>query len=211
VLARALEGRRGRALVATKVWASGRGEGREQIEQALGWFGGWVDVYQVHNLLAWRDHLPYLNELKARGKVRVVGATHYSHSAFDELRRVMESGLCGQVQVPYNVLDRAVERELLPAAAAHGIGVVAMRPLGEGWLARKPPPAEALSSLQAFGVRTWPQALLKWILSDPRVHVAIPATSSPEHMAENAEAGQPPWLDADAREYVADLARRLRT
>ncbi len=45
------------------------------------------------------------------------------------------------------------------------------------------------------------------ILSDRRCHVAIPATSSPEHMRSNAAAGEPPWLDEDARAYVARPAR----
>ena len=81
-----------------------------------------------------------------------------------------------------------------------------MRPLGEGELARKRVSAEALGPLREYGVETWPQALLKWILSDPRCHVAIPATSSPEHMRQNAAAGEPPWLDEDARAHVARLA-----
>ena len=79
VLARGLEGRRDEALVATKVWTPSAREGREQIAHALEWYGGRVDVYQVHNLVNWREHLPYLEELRERGQVRVVGATHYSH------------------------------------------------------------------------------------------------------------------------------------
>jgi diketogulonate reductase-like aldo/keto reductase len=58
VLARALDGRREQALVATKVWSADLGKGRRQIEQALAWYGGRVDVYQIHNLVAWRRWLP---------------------------------------------------------------------------------------------------------------------------------------------------------
>ena len=207
VLARALGGRRGAALVATKVWTPSAADGRRQIAQALEWYGGRVDVYQVHNLVAWREHLPVLEALRAEGKVGVVGATHYSHGAFGELLRVMETGRITQVQVPYNAADDAVAREILPAAAERGIGVIVMRPFGEGALVRRAPPAEALAPLARFGIRTWPQALLKWILSDPRVHCAIPATRHPGRMAENAAAGDPPWLDEGARRLVAGLAR----
>jgi diketogulonate reductase-like aldo/keto reductase len=81
-----------------------------------------------------------------------------------------------------------------------------MRPFAEGALLRRPPPAAALAPLHPFGVTTWAQALLKWILSDPRCQVAIPATSSPARMQENAAAGAPPWLGPDERALVARLA-----
>jgi aryl-alcohol dehydrogenase-like predicted oxidoreductase len=208
VLARALEGRREETLVATKVWTPSLSDGRKQIAEAMKLFGGVVDVYQIHNLVAWREHLPVLEDLRDRGRVRVVGATHYSHGAFGELLRVMATGRVAQIQVPYNAADREVEREILPAAAERGLGVLAMRPFGEGALVKRSPPPEALRPLERFGVRTWPQALLKWILSDPRVHCAIPATSRPERMRENAAAGDPPWLDDGARRLVEELVRR---
>ena len=208
VLARCLEGRRDQAIVATKVWTPSARDGREQIARALEWYGGRVDVYQIHNLVSWREHLPYLEELRDRGQVSVVGATHYSHGALAELMRVMATGRIAQIQVPYNVRDRAVETEVLPAAAQQGIGVIVMQPLGVGALAQRAPTAQALAPLERFGVRTWPQALLKWILSDSRVHCAIPATSSVEHMRDNAAAGNPPWFDAAARDYVTELGTR---
>jgi diketogulonate reductase-like aldo/keto reductase len=81
-----------------------------------------------------------------------------------------------------------------------------MRPLGEGALMRRPPSPEALAPLREFGVETWAQALLKWVLSDERCTVAIPATSRPERVRENAAAGEPPWLGPDERALVARLA-----
>ncbi|HEX6938562.1 MAG TPA: aldo/keto reductase, partial [Longimicrobiales bacterium] len=206
VLGRALEGRREEALVATKVWAEDVEEGRAQVARALVFFGGSVDLYQVHNLVNWRAHLDTLEAERERGVVRAIGATHWRPSAFDELRRVMETGRIGAIQVPYNPHEREVEAEILPLAEALGLGVVVMRPFGEGELLRRPPPAAELKPLEAFGVTTWSQALLKWILSDPRCHVAIPATSNPRHMAENAAAGEPPWFGAEERERVAWLA-----
>ena len=81
-----------------------------------------------------------------------------------------------------------------------------MRPLGEGSLMRRPPSPETLAPLAPYGVHTWAQALLKFILSDPRVSCVIPATSRPERMRENAEAGVGPWFNSEARDYVASLA-----
>jgi aryl-alcohol dehydrogenase-like predicted oxidoreductase len=160
----------------------------------------------VHNLVNWRQHLDLLERLRADGRVGMIGATHYQASAFGELRMVMETGRISAIQVPYNPIERDVEREILPLAADLGFGVVVMRPFAEGALLRRLPSAAELAPLAPFGVRTWPQALLKWILSDRRCHVAIPATSKPERMAENAAAGAPPWFDREARDLVARLS-----
>lgn len=208
VLGAALEGRRDDALVATKVWASDPAQGREQARRALEWFGGRVDLYQVHNLLAWPEQLTMLEGLRDEGAVAAVGATHYSPSAFEELEKVMRTGRISAVQIPYNPWEREVERRILPAADELGFGVVVMRPFAERALLRRPPDPADLAPLEPFGVETWTQALLKWILSDRRCHVAIPATSSPEHMAEDAAAGDPPWFGPQERDLVARLAGR---
>ncbi len=206
VLARSLEGRRHQALVATKVWAPSVAEGRRQVSQALDWYGGVVDVYQIHNLVNWKAQLSVLAAARDAGQVRVIGATHYSAAAFEELRQVMETGRIGAVQIPYNPKQREAERIILPLAASLNLGTIVMRPFGEGALLRRIPTPEALAPLAAFGVRTWAQALLKWILSDSRCHVAIPATSDPAHTLENAAAGEPPWFGAEERAYVLKLA-----
>ena len=207
VLGRGLEGRRGDALVATKVWTRSVDEGRQQIARALGYFGGRVDLYQVHNLVNWQGHHETLEAEKAAGRLSEIGATHYSAAAFDELETVMRSGRISFIQIPYNPAERDVERRLLPLAADLGLGVIVMRPFGEGGLFRKTPPDHALAPLAPFGVTTWAQALLKWCLSDVRCHVAIPATSKPARMTENTTAGSPPWFGADERNYGARWAR----
>jgi len=204
VLATAVAPVRVRVMIADKVWTSSAREGRAQIDRALEWYGR-VDVYQIHNLVAWREHLPVLEDLRARSAVSLIGATHYQHSAMPELMQVMETGRIQVVQIPYNAADRFVEREVLPLAQQLGIGVLIMEPLGTGSLVRNTP--KELKSLERFGVRTWAQALLKWIASDTRVHAVLPATGNPEHAIENAAAGSPPWLDPEARELIARLAK----
>jgi len=206
VLGEALGDRRQEAIVATKVWTPDDAEAERQVQRALGWYDGRVDLYQVHNLVAWRERLTLLERERDQRTIVAIGATHHSPSAFGELAEVMRTGRISAIQVPYNPHERDVEHEILPLAEDLGIGVVVMRPLGGGRLVRDDPGPAALEPLRAFGVETWGQALLKWVLSDPRCHVAIPATSRPGRMRENAAAGAPPWLDDEARAYVARLA-----
>jgi aryl-alcohol dehydrogenase-like predicted oxidoreductase len=207
VLAGSLGSMRDRALVATKIWTRSADEGRQQAERALKYLGGRIDLYQVHNLVNWRAQLALLEELHASGRVAAIGATHYSPSAFPELEEVMRTGRITAIQVPYNPREREVERRILPLASELGLGVVVMRPFGEGALvSRGTPPAASLEPLKHFGITTWPQALLKWVLSDARCHVAIPATFSLAHLRENAAVGQPPWFTSDERAYVSRLA-----
>ena len=143
---------------------------------------------------------------REQGLVGLIGATHYSAAAFPELAEIMATGRVDTVQVPYNPMQREVERTILPLADERGLGVLLMRPLGEGQLMRRPPAQAELEPLRPFGVTTWGQALIKWGLSDPRVHVSLTATAHPERLAENAAAGQPPWFGPEERAYVLRLA-----
>ena len=208
VLGLALDGRRDEAIVATKVWTADDAEAERQIEASLRHAHGHIELYQVHNLVAWPARLDRLERLRGDGLVDVLGATHYEPWAFDELMTVMRSGRIGFVQVPYNPLERDVERSVLPLAEELGLGVMLMRPFGRGSVLRRWPSEADLAPLAAFGVTTWPQALLKWGLSDPRCTVSIPATSRPGRMTENAAAGNPPWFGPDERDLVTRLATR---
>jgi diketogulonate reductase-like aldo/keto reductase len=205
-LGSALAGRRAEATVATKIWAPSVAEGCEQYARQVDWFGR-VDIQQIHNLIAWREHLDWLERERDEGRIDKLGVTHYQSSAFPKLAGALRTRRFDVVQLPYNPHERDVENELLPLAAELGIAVIVMRPLGEGALLRTSPAPEALDPLRPFGVETWAQALLKWVLSDDRVDVAIPATSRAERAAENARAGEPPWFGPDERALVAQLAR----
>ncbi len=102
LLAEGLGARRSEAFVATKVWASSAVEGRRQLDRAVSWYGGRIELMQIHNLVAWRDHLPMLESARDDGRVGLIGATHHSFGAFAELARLMATGRIDVIQVPYN-------------------------------------------------------------------------------------------------------------
>lgn len=202
-LGAALAGRRDAASIATKIWTPDLDEGRRQHEAQRHSFGR-VEIEQVHNLVAWREHLEWIEEERNAGQIDRIGVTHWSPGSFGELEAALETGRFDTVQIPLNPLEREAERRILPLAAERGIAVIVMRPLGGsgGTRLRLEPPSKELDPLRAVGIETWAQALLKWALSDARVDLVIPATSRPERVVENALAGSPPWFSPDERALV---------
>jgi len=179
-----------RPFLATKVWTRGRAAGQAQIAESMRRLrADPLDLLQVHNLLDWEEHLPTLRELKAGGRIRYLGVTHYARSAFDDLERLMRTERLDFVQLPYSVATREAERRLLPVAAETGTAVLVMRPFEEGALFRsvrgKPLPPWAAE----LGAAAWSELFLKFILAHPAVTAALPATSNPRHLAENVRAG----------------------
>jgi aryl-alcohol dehydrogenase-like predicted oxidoreductase len=203
VLGQAVDGRRDDVFIATKIWTPSQEQGRFQFDAQLHYFDGHVELEQIHNLVAWEQHLTWLQEEREQGRIRFIGATHYQPSAFDELEAVMRTGQIDAIQVPYNPREREAESRILPLAEELGIGVIVMRPFAEGELMPGPPEDQ----LEPLGVGSWAEALLKWIVSDERVTCVIPATSDPAHAAANAAAGQGRWLDEEQRRLVETLAR----
>ena len=202
VLSRALGDRRRDAFVATKVWTSSVDEARAHYRRQLGWFGGRIDLLQVHNLVGWRAHIGWLEAEREAGRIGEIGVTHYQPGVFGELETALRTGRFGSVQIPLNPAERESEQRILPLAADLGLGVLVMRPFGQGGLLHGPFPRE----LADAGLRGWPDALLRWTLSDARVTVALAATVSPAHALANAASGAGPWLDPEVRDLVARLA-----
>ena len=192
--------------VATKVWTSGREAGIAQMEQSLRRLRARrLDLMQIHNLLDWRTHLRTLRTWKDEGRIRYLGVTHYTASAYDELERVLRSEPLDFVQVNYSLGEREAERRILPLAHERGIAVLVNRPFSEGGLFQRvrgralPPWAAELDC------ESWAQFFLKWILAHPAVTCVIPGTSRPQHVVDNMKAGVGKLPDAATRERMAAL------
>jgi diketogulonate reductase-like aldo/keto reductase len=192
-----------RLFSATKVWTPLGPYGPTQMRRSLAlWKLARVDLMQVHNLLNWRAHLPTLRAWKVDGRVRHIGVTTSHGSAHDEMQRVIdgERGI-DFMQITYNPVDRRAE-PLMERAAGRGIAVIANRPFDGGALlerlARMPLPGVAAE----LGCEHWATLVLKWELAHPAVTVAIPATTNPEHVAQNLAALRGPLPDAAQREAI---------
>lgn len=202
VVGGAIAARRADAYVATKVWAATVDDGRVQFRRQLAWFAGRVDLLQVHNVVGWEAHLEWMESERDAGRIGTLGVTHYLPSAFGEIERAMRTGRIGAIQVPVNPVEGPRAERLLELAATLGIGVLAMRPFGQGGLLRAPFP----DALADAGLSGWPEALLRWTLADPRVTVALPATESAAHARANAAAGSAPPLEPALRTLIGRLA-----
>ena len=198
-------GLRERLFIATKVWTSGRDEGIQQMETSFKRLRvERLDLMQVHNLVDVATHTKTLQDWKAQGRVRHVGITHYTASAYAEVERWLKTGAYDFVQINYSLAERDAEKRLLPLAKEKNVAVIINRPFAEGALFRrtkgKPLPPWAAE----LGIASWAQYFLKWIVSHPAVTCAIPGTGRPEHMRDNLAAGRGPFPDAADRQRMAE-------
>jgi len=185
---------------AEKVWTWLQGDGPGQMEeQRASWGVGHFDLMQVHNLLNWEGHLETLKRWKEAGRIRYLGITTSHGSRRAEMEAVMKSQPLDFVQFTYNILDRAAEQRLLPLAADRGQAVLVNRPFRQKALIRRFEKHPLPDWAAEFGAASWPQFLLKFVISHPAVTCAIPATSRADHMAENMGALIGPLPDAELR------------
>jgi aryl-alcohol dehydrogenase-like predicted oxidoreductase len=190
--------------IATKVWTQGRQAGLDQMERSLQRLRvSRLDLLQIHNLVDWQTHLRTLREWKEAGRVRYVGVTHYTAGAHDDLERVLRGERLDFVQLNYSLAEREAERRLLPLARDRGVAVLVNRPYAEGVLFRRVRGRQLPPWAADLGCASWGQFFLKWILAHPAVTCVIPATSKPEHLADNMGAGTGALPDGAARERMA--------
>ena len=194
-----------KAFVATKVWTQGREAGIAQMQESMRRLQQpRIDLMQIHNLLDWRTQLATLRDWKAAGRIRYIGITHYTSSAFGEVEAVLRSEKLDFVQINYAADDREAGQRILPLAAERGVAVIVNQPFGGGGLLARihdrPLPAWA----QEIGCTSWAQVLLKFVLANPAVTCVIPGTGRREHMIDNVHAGVGVYPDAALCKRIAD-------
>lgn len=194
---------RERAFIATKLSSTGREAGLAQFAESLKRLRtDHVELLQVHNLRDWRTQLALARELKAEGKVRYVGLTHYVDSAHEELADAVKESKPDFLQINYSVTDRGAEKRVFPIARELGIAVLANRNFDDGELFTRVKGKPVPEWAEEIGATSWAQLFLRFALSDLAVTAVIPATSKSDRQSDNLKAGVATMLDAKQR---ADL------
>jgi len=198
---------RDKAFIATKVWTQGKDAGIAQMENSFRLLRtDRIDLMQIHNLVDWRTHLPTLRQWKERGRIRYIGITHYTSSAYGDVEAALKAEPFDFLQINYAIDDREAEKRILPLARDKGIAVLCNRPFGGGGLLgrlkNKPLPAWAGD----VGATSWAQLALKFVIANPAITCAIPGTGNPKNMRDDAAAGRGPELSTGQLKDIITLA-----
>lgn len=190
--------------MAPKVWTTGREAGRRQIESSIAQMGH-VDLLQIHNLLDWQTHIETLRALKADGRIRYIGLTHYQDNAHVELERLIATLKPDFIQINLSIASRNAEKRLLPMAADAGVAVLINRPFEEGALFQSVRGLDLPAAAQDFGLKSWAQIFLAYVMAHPAVTCVLAATKQLRHIEDNLQAARMPALTAQQREQLRAL------
>ncbi len=195
-----------RFFLATKVWTEGKENGLRQIEESFQKMkANKISLIQVHNLLDWKTQIKTLRSLKDEGRIDYIGITHYKSNAFDEMIKIMEAERIDFAQFNYSLGERDAEQRILPFCKDNGIATLINRPFMRGRLFKEAEKKRLPSWVSDYGIDSWGQLFLKYIIADDAVTNVIPATSKSKNMLDNSKAGMGEMLDAAAKKRVLEV------
>lgn len=148
----------------------------------------YVDLYQAHwpnPSIPIAETMAALARLKREGKIRNIGLSNFSKREFLLAQGFLEDSSIASNQVEFNLVDRFAEQELLPLLQSIGSSLIAYSPLDKGRNASGDPREEVLSKISRKYEKTTTQIALAWLISREGV-LAIPSSSNPKHLEENA-------------------------
>lgn len=191
--------------VANKVWTTGEfladeSHALRSLDLSMGrlWRDR-IDLMQCHSLVNVDFAVPYLHAWKKEGRIRYVGVTHFENPYMEVLGSWIARGNLDFVQVNYSIFSRMAEERILPAAADRGTAVLVNMPFEKARLFKVVEGRPLPDFAREIGAENWAQFFLKWVISHPAVTCAIPATSNPDHMAQNIGALRGPLPDRAMR------------
>ena len=197
---------RDRIFLATKLAADDRAAGEAQFAQSLKRLRtDKVELLAVHNLRDWQNQLGLARELKAQGKTKYIGLTHFRDDAHERLAEIMAAEKPDFIQVNYSVSATNADRALLPLARDLGVAVMVNRAFDDGALFARVAGQALPGWATEMGVGSWAQLFLKFVTSHPAVTVVIPATGKPERQSDQLKAGLGPDFTPEQRARIAAM------
>jgi aryl-alcohol dehydrogenase-like predicted oxidoreductase len=203
-------GLRTKLFLATKVWTRGKQAGIESMERSASRLQTKrIDLMQVHNLVDVSTQLTAMREWKAQGRFRYIGITHHNSSAFADVEKVLRAEKVDFLQINYSIMEPEAESRILPLAQDRQVAVIINRPFGGGDLFSRVRGKPLPDWVKEFDCESWAQFSLKWIIANPAVTCAIPATNNLEHLKDNLESGLGRFPDSKMRGRMIEIASRL--
>jgi aryl-alcohol dehydrogenase-like predicted oxidoreductase len=166
-----------------------------------------VDLLFIHFVDSVEPMMPLVTDLKKQGRVRYIGISSIRPPEYPQLIEYMRRYPIDFLQVNYSLGDRRAEAEVLPLAQERRMAVMAAVPLGGGHnlllaqVGERTLPAWAAD----FGIASWGQFFLKYVVSHPAITCAIPGSSKLEHLEDNQAAGRGRLPDAATRSRMAEF------
>ena len=202
---------------ATKVNAAGRGgrkadpqDVRAQIERSFDRLRiDVIDLNQVHNMGDPPTQLAILQEYKDEGRIRHIGITTTSERQYPNLARVMEQYPLDFIGIDYAIDNRVAEERIFPLARDRGIAVMVYLPFGRRRMWQRIGDRELPEWTSEFGVSTWAQFMLKFVVAHPAVTVAVPGTGDLDHMMDNLGGGWGRLPNEEQLQRMIDLVESL--
>lgn len=166
-----------------------------------------VSAMRAHSVEGIEILLPILREWKEMGRFDHLGVTTVNERHYPEIERLIRQGEMDIVEIDYSVVNRSAADRILPLAQDHGVAIMTAVPFGGRrgnalpQVVNRPLPDFA----GEIGVTSWAQLMLKYIVSNPAVTVAIPGTVNPRHIVDNLGAGRGELPDADMRRRIEQI------
>jgi diketogulonate reductase-like aldo/keto reductase len=192
--------------MATKVWTTGKENGIKQMEESMALLRrSRLDLMQIHNLTDWSTHLPTLRKWKEEGKIRYIGLTHYTESAYNRIEDILKKEPIDFLQINYSLTSTKADERLFPLAQEKKVAILINRPFEEGSLFKRAKGMELPAWVKEFDCSSWAQFFLKFILSHPAVTCVIPGTAKKAHVVDNLRAGYGKLPTAEQRKKMIQL------
>ncbi|PYK31881.1 MAG: aldo/keto reductase [Verrucomicrobia bacterium] len=199
-----------KVFLATKVWTRGKEAGAQSMERSMSLMQTKrIDLMQVHNLVDVNTQLATMRDWKGQGRFRYVGITHYNSSAFDSVEKILRAEKLDFLQINYSIMEREAESRILPLAQDRQVAVIINRPFGGGDLFSRVRSKPLPDWAKEFECESWAQFFLKWIIANPAVTCAIPATNNPQHLADNVRGGAGRLPSFEMRRKMAEFVGAL--